>query len=191
MPGAGLPERVTTTPRRFSVSTADQAGRSAGTNVAGGGTSFSLSRSASPRGLTSGQLSYDRSQRVGEVGADDDIGEADLLPSPLDFLGGGRRVIRKYGQRVRCAKRSRVGVGGRHERRDRVADDRHVQRELDVADGAEVACQPRDVDPRLTRQLYEGDRVCDVGRQRLGLRTAYGHHHRRVKARGRRDLAAP
>jgi hypothetical protein len=60
----------------------------------------------------SGQLSYDRSERVGEVGAEDEIGEADLLPSPLDFLGGGRRVIRKYGQRVRRAKRSRVGVGG-------------------------------------------------------------------------------
>ena len=74
-------------------------------------------RSAGPRRLTSGQLSYDRSQRVGKGGADDDIGEADLLPSPLDFLGGGRPVIRKYGQRVRCAKRSRVGVGGRHERR--------------------------------------------------------------------------
>ena len=110
-------------------------------------------RSARPRGLTSGQLSYDRSQRVGEVGADDDIGEADLLPSPLDLLGGGSRVIRKYGQRVRCAKRSRVGVGRRHERRDSVADNRHVERELNIADGAELACQPRDFDPRLTRQL--------------------------------------
>jgi hypothetical protein len=39
--------------------------------------------------LPSGQLSYDRNQRVGEGGADDHIGEADLLPSPLDFLGGG------------------------------------------------------------------------------------------------------
>src|SRR5205823_15046137 len=80
------------------------------------------STSAGTGGLTSGQLSYDRSQRVGKVGAKDEIGEADLLPSPLDFLGGGHRVIRKYGQRVHCAKRSRVGVGGRHERRDSVAD---------------------------------------------------------------------
>jgi hypothetical protein len=62
-----------------------------------------------------------------------------------------------------------------------VADNRHVERELNVADGAEVACQPRDFDPRLTRQQCEGDRICDVGRQRLGLRTTYGHHHRRVK----------
>src|ERR671936_1021291 len=115
-----------------------------------------------PAGLTSGQLSYDWSQRVGEGGATDDVGEADLLPSPPDFLSGGRRVIRKYGQRVRCAKRSRVGVGGRHERRDNVADNRHVQRELNVADGAEVACQPRDFDPRLTRQLHEGDRPTTV-----------------------------
>src|SRR5438094_2902055 len=141
-------------------------------------------------GLTSGQLSYDGSQRVGEGGADDNIGEADLLPSPLDFLGGGRRVIRKYGQRVGCAKRSRVGVGGSHERRDRVADNRHVECELNVADGAEVACQPRDFDPSLTRQLYEGDRICDFGRQRLGLRTAYGHRYRRVKA-GAADMSQP
>src|SRR5919197_802029 len=49
-----------------------------------------------------------------------------------------------------------------------------MERELNVvADGAEVACQPRDVGPRLTRQLYEGDRIRDLGRQR----------HRRVKAR--------
>jgi hypothetical protein len=47
-----------------------------------------------PRGLTSGQLSYDRSQHVSEVGAEDEIGEANLLSSPLDFLSGGRRVIR-------------------------------------------------------------------------------------------------
>src|SRR5438552_3497427 len=146
-----------------------------------------LSRSASPRGLTSGKLSYDRSQRVGEGGADDNIGEADLLPSPLDFLGGGPRVIRKYGQRVGSAKRSRVGVGGSHEWRDRVADNRHVERELNIADGAEVACQPRDFDPSLTRQLYEGDGICDFGRQRLGLRTAYGHRHRRVNARAVRS----
>ena len=117
----------------------------------------------------SGQFGYDRGERVGEVGADDEVGEADLLPSPLDFLGGGRRVIRKYGQRVRCAKRSRVGVGRSHERRDRVADNRDVERELNVADGAEVACQPRDFDPRLTRQLYEGDLIGDVRCQRLGL----------------------
>jgi hypothetical protein len=55
-------------------------------------------------------------------------------------------------------------------------------RELGVPDGAEVACQPRDFDPRLTRQLCEGDRVCDLGRKRPGLRAAYGHRHRRVKA---------
>ena len=46
----------------------------------------------------SGQLSYNRSERVGEVGAEDEVGEAGLLPSPLDFLGGRRRVVREYGQ---------------------------------------------------------------------------------------------
>jgi hypothetical protein len=69
-------------------------------------------RRLSPAGLLSGQLSYDRSEHVGEVGAEDEVGEADLLPSPLDFLGGRRRVTRKYGERVRHAKRSRVRVGG-------------------------------------------------------------------------------
>src|SRR6266702_6644855 len=85
------------------------------------------------RGLTSGQLSYDRSERFGEGGADDDIREADLLPAPLDFLGEGRRIIRKDGKRVHRSKRSRVGVGRRHERRDRVAYDGHVECELNVA----------------------------------------------------------
>lgn len=47
-----------------------------------------------PAGLMSGQLSYDRSERVGEVGAEDKVGEADLFPSPLDLLGGRRGVIR-------------------------------------------------------------------------------------------------
>src|SRR5215471_13540531 len=82
-----------------------------------------------PAGLVSGQFSYDRSERVGDVGAEDEVGEADLLPSPLDLLGGRRGVIRKYRQRVRRAKRCGVGVGGRHERRDIVADNRHVERE--------------------------------------------------------------
>ena len=70
----------------------------------------------------SGELGYDRSERVGGDGAEDEIGEADLLPSPLDFLGGRRRVSRKKGQRVRRAKRSRVRVRGRHKRRASAAD---------------------------------------------------------------------
>jgi hypothetical protein len=52
----------------------------------------------------SGQLGYDRSERVGEVGAEDEVGEADLLSSSLDFFGGRRRITRKYGERVRRAK---------------------------------------------------------------------------------------
>ena len=89
-----------------------------------------------PLGLVSGQLGYDRSERVGGVGAEDEVGEADLLPSPLDLLGGRRRVFRKYLQRVRRAKRSRVGVGNRQVWRDSVADHRHLLRELDVSDSA-------------------------------------------------------
>ena len=41
-------------------------------------------------GLVAGQLGYDRSEHVCEVGAEDEIGEADLLPSPLDLLCGRR-----------------------------------------------------------------------------------------------------
>lgn len=51
-----------------------------------------------PAGLMSSQLGYDRSERVGEVGAEDEVGEADLLPSPLDFLGCRRRVSGEDGQ---------------------------------------------------------------------------------------------
>ena len=40
---------------------------------------------------------------------------------------------------------------------------------------------PRDLDPSVSRHQCEGDRICEVGRQRLGLRPAHGHHHRRVK----------
>ena len=69
-------------------------------------------------GLAAGQLSYDRSKSVGEIGSKDEIGESNFLPSPLDFLDRRCRVSRKYRQRVRRAKRRRVGVGGRHERRD-------------------------------------------------------------------------
>jgi hypothetical protein len=85
----------------------------------------------------SGQLSYDWGERVGEVGAEDEVGEADLLPPSLDLLGGRCGVIWKYRQRVRCAKRGGVGVGGRHQWRDGVADHRHVLREFDVSDRAE------------------------------------------------------
>ena len=92
--------------------------------------------------LLTGQLSHDRGERVGAGGAEDEVGEADLLPSPLDLLGGRRGVIRKYCQRVHRAKRCRVGVGRRHERRDGVADHRHVLREFDVAARAEVAYHP-------------------------------------------------
>jgi hypothetical protein len=90
--------------------------------------------------LASGQLGDDRGECVCEVGAEDEVGETDLFPAALDFLGGRRRVIGEIGQRVRRPERSGVGVGGRHKRRASAADDRHVERELDVPDGLEVAC---------------------------------------------------
>jgi hypothetical protein len=67
-----------------------------------------------PACLLSGQLGDDWSERVGGDGAEDEVGEADLFPSPLDLLGGCGGVIGKYRQRVRGAKRSGVGVGERH-----------------------------------------------------------------------------
>ena len=61
--------------------------------------------------LMPGRLSHDRSERVGEVGAEDEVGEADLLLAPLDLLGGRRRVTRKYGDigRQRLGLRSTYG----------------------------------------------------------------------------------
>jgi hypothetical protein len=44
------------------------------------------------------QRSNDRGERVGRTGAEDEVGEADLLPSPLDFLACRRRVSGEYGQ---------------------------------------------------------------------------------------------
>jgi hypothetical protein len=59
-----------------------------------------------------------RRECVGHVGAEGEAGEADLLQSPLDFLGHGRRVIGKDRQRVRGAQRSRVGIARCHDWRD-------------------------------------------------------------------------
>ena len=59
------------------------------------------SHNGSPRrvsGSVSGQRSNDRGERVGRAGAEDEVGVADLLPSPLDFLGCRRRVSGEYGQ---------------------------------------------------------------------------------------------
>ena len=59
------------------------------------------SPNGSPRrvsGSVSGQRSNDRGERVGRAGAEDEVGVADLLPSPLDFLRCRRRVSGEYGQ---------------------------------------------------------------------------------------------
>ncbi len=54
-------------------------------------------------GSTSGQVGDDRSERINGVGADNEVGEAAVLPPPQDLLGGRRRVARKYQERVRRA----------------------------------------------------------------------------------------
>ena len=54
-------------------------------------------------GSMSGQLGDDRSERISGVGADNEVGEAAVLPPPQDLLGGRRRVAREYRERVRRA----------------------------------------------------------------------------------------
>jgi hypothetical protein len=135
------------------------------------------------KGLAPGEFGDDRSELLGDVGADDDVGETDLLPSALEFLDGGGRIARERGKRFRLPSRVGVGVGGRHERGDPVAEDRHMERQLDVARSAHVASQARDLDPRLAGRLREGDRVGDLGRHRPGPRTANGHGHGRSMLR--------
>jgi hypothetical protein len=49
-------------------------------------------------GSVSDQRSNDGGERVGRAGADDEVGEADFLPSPLDFLACRRRVSGEDGQ---------------------------------------------------------------------------------------------
>src|SRR5438105_1284348 len=55
--------------------------------------------------------------------------------------------------------------------------------ELNIADGAEVACQPRDFDPRLIVHWCEGDPYLRLRPPAPGRRTAHGDRHKRVKAR--------
>jgi len=43
----------------------------------------------------SGQLSNDRREGVGDVGAEHEVGKANLLATPMDLLGGGPRVVRE------------------------------------------------------------------------------------------------
>src|SRR5205823_2561249 len=60
--------------------------------------------------LVSGQLSYHGRERVGHVGAENEVGEAELLASALDLLGGGRQghrevprgSPRREAQKCRC-----------------------------------------------------------------------------------------
>jgi hypothetical protein len=46
----------------------------------------------------SGQRSDDWGERVGRAGADDEVGEAELFPSPLDFLARRHPVAGEDGQ---------------------------------------------------------------------------------------------
>ena len=133
--------------------------------------------------LASSQFRNDRSEHVGVDGAEDEGGEADLLPSSLKLFDGSRRVLRKHFQRVRGAKRSRIEVGRRQVWRDSVADDRHQLRQFDISDStdAKVAYDPCHLATILPRHQCERDRVCDVGRHRLSLRPMHSHHHRRLE----------
>ncbi|MCZ2261354.1 hypothetical protein [Isoptericola sp. QY 916] len=63
---------------------------------------------------------------------DYDVGEAALLASPQDLLGGRPGVGGQLQQRVRRAQRAGVGVGRRHERGDGIADHGRVERQLEV-----------------------------------------------------------
>jgi hypothetical protein len=66
----------------------------------------------------------------------------------------------------------RVGVGCGHERHDRVADNRHVERELDVPERAEVPGKLGDLDTRVIRHRDEGDRVRKLGSKCSSRRSA-------------------
>src|SRR5487761_283272 len=57
----------------------------------------------SVNGSMPGQLGDDRSERISGIGADNEVGEAAVLPPPQDLLGGRRRVAREYQERVRRA----------------------------------------------------------------------------------------
>src|SRR5690242_3974455 len=91
------------------------------------------------RELLSGQLGHDRSEDTGDVGSEYEVREADLLTSPEDFLGGRGGITRQVDQRVRGPDGGDIGVRTGHERSDRLADHRHVQRELHGATVVEVA----------------------------------------------------
>jgi hypothetical protein len=60
----------------------------------------------------------------------------------------------------------------------RVADNRHVERELDVPGSAEVTGELGDLDARLIRHRDEGNRVRHLGSECSTLRSAHCHHHR-------------
>ena len=88
-----------------------------------------------------GELGDDRGECVCGIGAEDEVGEPDLLTSSLDLLGGGGWVAREDGQRIHFPQQFRVRVGRCHERRDQFADHRHMQGELDVAHRPKVVGQ--------------------------------------------------
>jgi hypothetical protein len=82
-----------------------------------------------------------------------------------------------------------------HERGDGVADHRHVVRQFEVSACAKLGRQSHYLGPRVARKRGEGDRIRQVGRQRLCLRATHGHHHRRMDVRAvefseRRDSVA-
>jgi len=136
-------------------------------------------------GSVSGQLGDDRSERISGVGADDEVGEAALLPSSQDFFGRRRRVTGSTRSESTARSAAGSGVGGCHERGDGVADHRHVEREFDVSNRAEIGppcagSRPASRRPAIAANVTVSARV---DRQRPGLRTAHGHHHRCMEVR--------
>jgi hypothetical protein len=64
----------------------------------GGGTLDVVAHEVVDHGSQTGQLGDDRSERISDVGAKDKVREADLLSSPLNLLGGRRRIHGEYGE---------------------------------------------------------------------------------------------
>ena len=85
----------------------------------------------------SGQLSDDRSECVEHGGAEDELGEADLLPSALDSSAAA--AGRPEGSLASSRRAAQAGRYREANKRDYIADDRDVLRELLVQDAAEVA----------------------------------------------------
>src|SRR5690242_8691422 len=99
--------------------------------------------------LPSSQLSNNRREGTGGVSAEHEVGETDLLASPLDLLGSGRGITGQERQRIRGSDGGGVGVRSGHECSDRVADHRYMQRQFHAATIVEALYPLHRRGPRL------------------------------------------